>query len=202
MSSLSSDTQQSTVYREDIQLLRHTPSGSRDPEDGESDAGTGPEIQNSQTSSNLRDRQTISKANLFALGRQTWNAMSRSPLLRSSKSQEIRLYNTPSIQDLRSTSRARNRGRGRRAESSQATSTSTGEVRSGSFLQSTSTTGVEIPAGHADNLFDDIAPVLEDEGDDRDDGVELEEDQSGWNNRNPPDNSPFVSILYQSLLLV
>ena len=202
MSSLSGDTQQTTVFREDIQLLPFTPSVSQDPEDGESDPGIEPELRNSRTLPDFRDRQTTSALNLLALGQRIWNAMSRSPLLRATRSQEIRLYNTLSIQDLRSTSRARNRGKGGRANSSQATSYSAGEARRGSFLQSTSATGIEVPAGHADNLFDDITPVPEDGDHERDASVELEEEQAGWNDRNPPDNSPFVSILHQSPLLV
>ena len=201
MSSLSVDTQRTTGYREDIQLLPHTPSGSQDAEDGDGDVRAEPELQNPQTLPNFRGRQAASKVNLFDLGRRLWNAMSRSPLLRATRSQERRLYNTPSIQDLRSTSRARNRGRGRRAHSSQTTSSSKGEARRGSFLQSTSTTGIEIPAGHTGNFLDDIAPVLEDGDDERDAGVELDEERIGWNDRNPPDNSPFVHNLHQSFLL-
>ena len=192
MSSLSGDAQHTTGHREDIQLLPHTPSGSQNTEDGEGDVRVEHELQNSQALPSFRGRQATSKVNLFDLGRRLWNAMSRSPLLRATRSQEIRLYNTPSIQDLRSTSRARNRGRGRRADSSQTTSSSTGEARRGSFLQSTSATGIEIPAGHAGNFFDDIAPVLEDGDDERDAGVEMDEEHTGWNDRNPPDNSPFV----------
>ena len=195
MSTLSGDTQCTTDYREDIQLLSPPSSRQKDFDYGESDAEFESELPNSRTSPNFRHGQGTSHVNLFDLGRRFWKTMSSSPLLRSKRSQEIRLYSSQSIPDLRSTSRARNRKRERRTDSSHATSSLTREARRESFLQFTSTTGIEVPAGHAGNLFDDTAPVLEHGDNVREAGDDLDEEHTGWNDRNPPDNSPFVYVL-------
>ena len=192
MSRLSCNSPDTPTYGEDIQLLARQASTSEGEDHGESDNDIyldGISFHGQQDTEH--QQRPPSSVNIFGLLRRARAAMSRSPLLRSTRSQDLPSYTIPSLSgDGRLTSKARDRGKGRRVEGSQETRSSA--ERRGSFLQSTSASSVEIPAGHGGNLFEDIGSTTNDDETEQDAVVDLDAEGTEWSDKNPPDNSPLV----------